>query len=162
MRVGPGRDIIALVLDTFRPLIEAASGVDLGDAESAERLLASRLDPRGSVASALNAELAELLAQGSIANRGELPVRFGRVAKATEATCGFSIDVVVMNGAGPEHRHPLGEIDYCVALEGEPFFDGRPPGWVVCPLDSTHVPTVRGGTMLVVYLLPNGSIEFGA
>ena len=82
------------------------------------------------------------------------------MTKATEASEGFSIDVVVMNGAGPRHRHPLGEVDYCVALDGDPTFDGRAPGWVVMPTDSTHVPTVAGGTMLIVYLLPEGAMEF--
>ena len=65
-----------------------------------------------------------------------------------------------MNGAGPEHRHPAGEVNYCIALEGNPTFDGAPPGWVVKAPDSTHVPTVEGGTMLIVYLLPGGKIEF--
>ena len=70
------------------------------------------------------------------------------------------IGAVVMTGPGPRHRHPLGEVDYCVRLEGEPTFDGRAPGWVVLPTDSTHVPTVADGKMLIVYLLPEGSIEF--
>jgi hypothetical protein len=37
---------------------------------------------------------------------------------------------------------------------------GEPPGWVVEPPGSVHVPTVAGGTMLIVYLLPRGEIEF--
>ena len=65
-----------------------------------------------------------------------------------------------MTGPGPKHRHPTGEVDYCVALEGEPTFDGQPPGWVVMAPDSVHVPTVAGGAMLIVYLLPQGAMEF--
>ena len=65
-----------------------------------------------------------------------------------------------MNGPGPRHRHPDGEVSYCLAMDGEPTFDGRPPGWVVLPPDSNHVPTVEGGTMLIAYLLPGGAIEF--
>ena len=53
-----------------------------------------------------------------------------------------------------------GEVNYCVALEGEPRFDGHAPGWVVMPPGSGHVPTVSGGRMLIVYLLPKGQIEF--
>ena len=148
------------MLETFRPLLNAATGVDLSDPVAAEAELARRLDPSGADALALNAALRELYATGEIANRGELPVRWGRVAKPGESTANFSIDVVVMNGAGPRHRHPLGEVDYCVTLDGKPTFDGRPAGWVVLPTDSTHVPTVAGGTMLIVYLLPEGAMEF--
>ena len=100
--------------------------------------------------------------RGEIAERGELPVRYGRVAKAGPDTDGFSIDVVLMTGAGPRHTHPNGEVDYCIALDGEPTFDERPAGWVVCEAGSTHVPTVAGGTILIVYLLPDGAIDFHA
>ena len=148
------------MIDTFRPLLDAAQGIDLSDPASAKTELARRLDPAGSRARTLNAELAKLLADGRIAERGELPVKWGRVAKAGPETDGFSIDVVLMNGAGPRHRHPNGEINYCVALDGAPKFEGEPPGWVVLRPDSTHVPTVEGGTMLIVYLLPQGAVEW--
>lgn len=148
------------MLDTFRPLLEAAQGLDLGDPASAERELCRRLAPDSQAARELERDLVRLLAEGKVANRGELPVRWGRVAKAGPATLDFSIDVVHMNGAGPRHRHPRGEVNYCVALDGSPTFEGRGPGWVVLPRGSTHVPTVAGGSMLIVYLLPQGEIEF--
>lgn len=148
------------MLETFQPLLDAAHGLDLTDPAAAEAALCAKLDPEGETASALRETLRRLLKEGAIASRGELPVRWGRVAKASEESRGFSIDVVLMNGAGPEHRHPAGEVNYCIALEGNPTFDGAPPGWVVKPPDSTHVPTVEGGTMLIVYLLPEGAIEF--
>jgi hypothetical protein len=148
------------MIDTFRPLLDAAHGVDLSDPARARDELARRLDPRGAEAAALNRELVELLRAGRIAERGEPPVRYGRVAKAGEATRDFSIDVVHMSGPGPHHRHPGGEVNWCVALDGQPTFDGKPAGWVVMPPDSAHVPTVAGGTMLIVYLLPGGRIEF--
>ena len=84
-------------------------------------------------------------------------VKFGRIAKDLE---GFSVDAVLMSSPGPRHRHPNGEIDLCFALDGEPRFDGNPEGWTVYAPDSTHVPTVRGGTMLILYFLPGGAIEF--
>lgn len=148
------------MIESFRPLIEAARGVDLSDAGAAEAVLRERFDPEGDAARELNATLLALLEEGRIADRGEPPVRWGRVAKASPETEGFSIDVVHMSGPGPRHRHPSGEIDYCIALDGSPTFDGRDAGWVVLPEDSTHVPTVAGGTMLIVYLLPRGEIEF--
>ena len=148
------------MLETFRPLLEAARGLDLSEPAGAEAALNERFDPNGPEAAALNAELARLFEAGEIANRGEPPVYWSRVAKASPETLGYSIDVVVMTGPGPRHRHPKGEIDYCVARDGSPTFDGEGPGWIVKAEDSTHVPTVSGGEMLIVYLLPDGEIEF--
>ena len=148
------------MIDSFMPLLVAAQGVDLADPEQARLTLQRRFDPHGSEARALNAELVRLLDEGKIAERGELPVRWGRVAKASQETLQFSIDVVLMTGAGPRHRHPRGEVNYCVALEGSPTFEGQPAGWVVLGPETTHVPTVEGGKMLIVYLLPAGEIEF--
>jgi hypothetical protein len=62
--------------------------------------------------------------------------------------------------AGGHHRHPTGEIDLVMPLEGDARFDGRGAGWVVYEPGSAHTPTVSGGRALVLYLLPQGSIEF--
>lgn len=148
------------MIETFRPLLDAARGVDLTEPRRACSELERRFSAKGPAALALGRALGELLASKAIANQGEMPVRYGRVAKATDATSQFSIDVVHMNGAGPRHTHPLGEVNFCIALDGEPKFDGEPPGWVVLPPGSTHVPKVEGGTMLIVYLLPQGKIQF--
>ena len=108
------------MLEIFGPLLRAAQGVALDDPASAVAQLNDRLDPQGEEAMALNVALKALLDEGRIADRGELPVRWGRVAKPSEESLGFSIDVVLMNGAGPRHRHPLGEVNYCIALEDAP------------------------------------------
>jgi hypothetical protein len=47
-------------------------------------------------------------------------------------------------------------------IDGQAKFDGRPAGWCVYPPASAHHPTVDGGRALVLYLLPEGSIEFSA
>jgi hypothetical protein len=148
------------MLETFQPLLDAAQGVDLSDPSAARATLTERLDPDGPAGQAVASALKALLESGAICDRGELPVRWSRAAKASEETLGFSIDTVLMNGAGPKHRHPKGEANFCVALEGTPRFDGEGPGWVVLPPESVHVPTVEGGTMLIVYLLPDGAMEF--
>ncbi len=148
------------MLDTFKPLFEAAHGLDLSKPAEARAELQKRLDPNSPRAQTLRTSLLCLYEEGKIAQNGALPVRWGRAAKATPETLEQSIDVVVMNGPGPLHRHPLGEVNYCIALEGKPRFDGQEPGWVVFPPESRHVPTVSGGTMLIVYLLPKGQIEF--
>lgn len=148
------------MLPTFQPLLDAARGLDITDPAAAQDELTSRLDPESHKGTALSDALKELLATGQVATRGELPVRWGRVAKATAETNDFSIDVVHMNGAGPKHTHGNGEINWCVPLSGKPTFDGHPPGWVVLPPGSTHTPIVEGGEMLIVYLLPGGVVEF--
>ncbi len=148
------------MLETFQPLIEAAAGLDLTDPDAAQETLRSRLDPSSPKAAALNAALEGLLSQGAVANRGELPVMWSRVTKPCEESQGLSIDVVRMTGPGPRHTHPAGEVNWCIAREGTPTFDGEGPGWVVKAEGSTHVPTVEGGEMLIVYLLPGGAIEF--
>ena len=148
------------MIETFRPLIDAARDLDLSDPAAAEAELQRRFDPTGPQAAALVEQLKGLLEEGRIAERGELPVKFGRVSKAVPETDDHSIDVVLMNGPGPLHRHPQGEIDFCIPMDGSPTFDGRPAGWVVYGPGSEHVPTVADGTMLIVYLLPTGAIEF--
>ena len=148
------------MLDTFLPLCRAVQGVDLADPAAAERELTARLDPFGEAGRALAADMKRLLADEQLCQNGEMPVRWGRVAKPSEETLGFSIDVVLMDGAGPLHVHPEGEVSFAVTMDGAPRFDGHPEGWVVLPPGSQHVPTVEGGTMLIAYVLPEGKIEF--
>lgn len=101
------------------------------------------------------------IAEGWMCNREAGGIRFGRVLKPTEATHGFSVDVVEMGDVvGPHHRHPNGEIDLVLPLDAAARFDGRGAGWVVYGPGSAHRPTVRGGKALVLYLLPAGAIEF--
>jgi hypothetical protein len=88
-------------------------------------------------------------------------IRNGRIFKPAADLNGFSVDVVDMQDiAGPHHAHPNGEIDLIMPIEGEALFDGRPAGWLVCPSGSAHRPTVSQGRALVLYLLPEGRIDF--
>jgi hypothetical protein len=101
------------------------------------------------------------IAAGWICNREAGGIRYGRVVKSGPATHGFSIDVVEMNAiAGPHHRHPNGEIDIVMPLTGNARFDGRGAGWMVYGPGTAHRPTVSGGKALILYLLPDGAIEF--
>ena len=101
------------------------------------------------------------IAAGWMCNREAGGIKYGRVVKPGEASHGFSVDVVEMeNLAGPHHRHPEGEIDMIMPLGGSATFDGRGAGWLVYGPGSAHSPTVSGGKALVLYLLPNGKIEF--
>ena len=147
------------MIDTFLPLCRAAAEIDLG-AEDASALLNERFGYESEEGQAFVEAFKALHASGEVADRGELPVEWGRVSKATEETLGFSLDVVHMNGAGPEHVHPTGEASFCVPLEGDPEFEGTRSGWHVLSPGSRHIPEVTGGRMLIVYLLPNGEMEF--
>ncbi|WP_427308243.1 DUF4863 family protein [Cupriavidus sp. H39] len=101
------------------------------------------------------------VAAGWLCDREAGGIRYGRVFKPADDLHGFSVDVVDMQDvAGPHHIHPDGEIDLIMPLEGEAQFDGRPAGWLVCPPGSAHRPTVSNGRALVLYLLPQGRIDF--
>ena len=103
----------------------------------------------------------EGVAQGWLCKYEGGGLRYGRIFKPSEELHGFSIDVVDMeNVAGPHHVHPQGEIDLIMPVDGDAQFDDRPAGWLVCPPGSAHQPTVTRGRALVLYLLPNGEIEF--
>ena len=101
------------------------------------------------------------VADGWLCQREGGGIRYGRVFKPDDALARFSVDVVDMSDiAGPHHVHPNGEIDLILPIDAGARFDGRPAGWLVCPPGSAHRPTVSGGRALVLYLLPEGSIEF--
>ncbi len=88
-------------------------------------------------------------------------IKYGRVITACSELAGCSVDVVYMKDIkGPHHRHPRGEIDLIMPIAAEAKFDGRGAGWLVYGADSAHSPTVSEGDALVLYLLPNGEIQF--
>jgi hypothetical protein len=109
----------------------------------------------------LKAACEDGVAAGWLCNREGGGIKYGRIFKPADDLHGFSVDVVDMADiAGPHHVHPNGEIDLVMPLEGDARFDGRPAGWVVMPPGSAHRPTVSAGRALVLYLLPQGAIEF--
>jgi hypothetical protein len=102
---------------------------------------------------ALQAACEAGVAEGWLCDREGGGIRYGRIFKPAAELHGFSVDVVDMTDvAGPHHSHPNGEIDLIMPIEGEAQFDGRP--------GSAHRPTVRQGRALVLYLLPEGRIDF--
>jgi hypothetical protein len=110
---------------------------------------------------ALKASCEAGVKEGWLCKREGGGIRYGRIFKPAEDLNGFSVDVVDMADiAGPHHVHPQGEIDLIMPLEDDVTFDGRPAGWCVYPAGSAHSPTVRNGRALVLYLLPQGQIEF--
>ncbi len=101
------------------------------------------------------------VAEGWLCQREGGGIRYGRIFKAADDLAGCSVDVVDMTDiVGPHHRHPHGEIDLIVPVDAGATFDGRGAGWCVYGPGSAHRPTVAGGRAFVLYLLPQGAIEF--
>ncbi len=126
-----------------------------------EAELNARFPAGGPVFEAVATACRAAVAAGWMCNREHGGIRFGRVARPSPETHGFSIDVVDMNEVvGPHHAHPKGEIDLIMPLEGEATFDGHGAGWLVYGPGSSHRPTLSGGRAHVLYLLPDGAIEF--
>jgi hypothetical protein len=101
------------------------------------------------------------IAAGWMCEREAGGIKYGRVIKSAPELRGYSVDVVDMDAVrGPHHRHPNGEIDLIMPLTEDAKFDGRGAGWLVYGPGSAHFPTVTDGRALVLYLLPQGAIEF--
>lgn len=99
--------------------------------------------------------------EGWMCDRQAGGIAYGRVFPPHPELAGFSVDVVDMTDVtGPNHRHPNGEIDLILPIEDTARFDGCGEGWLVYGPDSAHPPTVTGGRAVVLYLLPDGAIEF--
>jgi hypothetical protein len=138
------------MLERLAPICRTIATLDLTQPEQAVAALqaAHSLD-----------ELREAVLAADLTPKQAGPnVRFGRLAKASEATSGLSIDAVDMTGEAAEHTHPNGEVSLCFATEGDPRFMGFPEGWVVVPPGSRHTPTVTGGRMTILYFLPDGAM----
>ncbi len=101
------------------------------------------------------------IAAGWMCAEGDAKRRFGRIFESGDATYGFSVDVVdITDLVGNHHRHPTGEIDMIMPVTPEAKFDDHGAGWLVYPPDSGHRPTVTSGRALILYLLPEGKIEW--
>lgn len=126
-----------------------------------DRWLNTEHGPHSATYAELRASCKAGVAEGWLADREGGGIRYGRIFKAADDLHGFSVDVVDMTDiAGPHHVHPEGEIDLIMPMDTGATFDGRPAGWLVCPPGSAHRPTVNAGRALVLYLLPQGRIEF--
>lgn len=150
-------------LETFQQLVQQVTQY-IGDRpldRSLQNDLNTVFPAGGSVFSDIQAACKTGVAEGWMCQYEGGGIRYGRVIKPAEALSGYSVDVVDMNDlAGPHHRHPKGEIDLIMPIDPGARFDGQPAGWLVYGPDSAHSPTVTGGRALVLYLLPEGQIEF--
>jgi hypothetical protein len=138
-------------------IVPTLKTLDLSSPKVAAALTAAH-PPEGPGLARVRALCEAGLAEGWLVPKQAGPTcRFGRLVKDLD---GYAVDCVLMSGKALGHRHPNGEVNLCLAWEGAPRFDGHPPGWVVFPPGSRHVPTVTGGTMMFVYFLPGAAVEW--
>jgi hypothetical protein len=101
------------------------------------------------------------IAAGALCTQGGGNRKFGRVFEPDDALARFSVDVVdITTLIGNHHTHPTGEIDLVLPIDPQAQFDGRGAGWLVYGPGSGHRPTVTAGRAVVLYLLPEGRIDW--
>lgn len=144
------------------PISTFVAGLDAARPREAEAALNARFPATSAEIQDLRTAAFAALAAGAICNRGDAKVRFSRVVKPEHDPGGCSVDAVSMDdAAGPAHTHTKGEFCLCFADTGSPTFEGRGDTWIVMPRGSRHVPTVKGGRMLILYWLPEGAVVWG-
>lgn len=150
-------------LETFNSIVksitEEIAGKPLND--QLQLFLNERFPAGGEVFTTLKSECLAGIARGELCQHEAGGIRYGRIIKPSSETRDYSVDVVEMNEVvGPHHAHPMGEIDMIMPLSDDAKFDGHREGWLVYPSGSAHSPTVTGGKAVILYLLPQGQIQF--
>jgi hypothetical protein len=147
------------VQELVAPVVRFAQGRALDAA--LERDLNLEFPPEGEPFQRIREACHAGIAAGWMCAQGDAKRRFGRIFEAGEATHGFSVDVVdITDLVGNHHRHPTGEIDMIMPVTPAAMFDGRGAGWLVYAPGTGHRPTVTAGRALILYLLPEGKIEW--
>ena len=121
-----------------------------------------RFPPGGDVFDTIEKACHEAITDGWMCANGEAGgPRWGRVIEPCEETGGLSVDVVDLTDlVGSLHGHPTGEVCMVMPITPEAQFDGTSRGWCVFEAGSSHHPTVTNGEALVLYMLPDGKIDF--
>ena len=149
--------------DEFRKLVQQVTSA-IADAPvngALEKRLNQDFPCRGSTYRGLEAACRQGIAEGWMCTQGGGRRRFGRVFEPAPDLSGFSVDVVDIDDlVGNYHRHPTGEIDLIMPVTADATFDARGPGFLVYAPGSGHRPTVKRGRVVVLYLLPQGKIEW--
>ena len=150
-------------VDEFQVLLQPVT--DLVSARAVGAALAEELNrrfpPGGEIFDTIENVCHEAIAEGWMCAQGEDGRRFGRVIEPCEQTGRLSVDVVdLVDIVGPHHRHPTGEVCMIMPVAENARFDGATRGWCVNEPGSAHRPTATNGEVLVLYMLPEGSIEF--
>ena len=137
--------------------IAAHGGVD----PTLQNALAAKLPPDGDWFAKVEAACHDAVDAGWMCAEGEGTRRFGRVIEPSPETQDLSVDVVdLADTRAPHHTHPNGEVLMIMPVDDAATFDARGRGWLVYGPGTGHRPTVRHGRALVLYLLPEGRIEW--
>ena len=136
----------------------SSSQVDSALAEELNR----RFPPGGETFDAIEKACHEAIADGWMCAQGAAGgPRYGRVIEPCPETGGLSVDVVdLTDWVGSHHRHPKGEVCMIMPITASARFDDVRRGWSVYEPASAHHPTVTGGQALILYMLPDGQIEY--
>ena len=140
-------------------MLERLSQLDMSH-PATEAILNQEFSDRSSRMQSVVSLAKQGIEEGWLCDRENNGARFSRIAKPDDETCRFSIDAVLMSGAGAPHTHTNGEVSICIPMQGEPKFDDFENTWAHYPPGSSHTPTVVGGTMLFIYFLPEGAVEW--
>jgi hypothetical protein len=144
----------------LRPVTDLVSSGPVGTALADE--LNRRFPPGGDTFDAIEKACHEAIEAGWMCAGGEPGgPRWGRVIEAGPETGGLSVDVVDLTDlVGGLHSHPTGEVCMVMPITPGAQFDGTDRGWCVFEPETAHHPTVTNGRALVLYMLPDGKIEF--
>jgi hypothetical protein len=150
-------------VDCFQKLLKPVT--DFVSNQAVDPALAEKLNRRfphnGKIFIAIEAACHKAISDGWMCAHGTVGRRFGRIIESSEETGWLSVDVVdLVNMVGPHHRHPTGEICMIMPVTKGAQFDGTARGWCIFEPGSDHRPTVTDGEALVLYMLPEGKIEF--
>lgn len=141
------------------PIFEAVAGKPVDQAMAAA--LNADFPYDGSVVQAIEAACHDGIAAGWMCDQGAAGRKFGRIIQPAPANGNLSVDVVDLTDVvGPHHEHPTGEVCLSMPVDASAKFDGMGAGWCVNDPGSDHCPTVTEGRALVLYLLPDGQINF--
>ena len=144
----------------LKPVTDLVSGSKIDSALAEE--LDRRFPPGNKTFDEIEKACHEAIADGWMCAQGsEGGPRWGRVIEPGPETGGLSVDVVdLTDWMGSHHRHPKGEVCMVMPVTPNALFDGKARGWCVYEPLSAHYPTVTDGQALILYMLPDGMIEF--
>ncbi len=143
----------------LKPVTDLVSSMAI-DAELAEELN-RRFPPGGEVFDTIEKACHEAIADGWMCANGDEGRRWGRVIEPSQETGWLSVDVVDLTDlVGSHHSHPTGEVCMVMPITPEAQFDGTSRGWCVFEQGSGHYPTVTNGEALILYMLPEGKIDY--
>ncbi len=152
-----------MTVEAFRDIIRPITAIILGKPVGAQLAdeMNQRFPPDSPTFRAIEGACRQAIKDGWMCSEEADGCRFGRVIEAGPQTSGLSVDVVDLDDtSGPRHSHPTGEICLVMPQNASALFNGFGAGWCVFEPGSAHTPTVTEGRALVLYMLPEGRIEF--